>query len=417
MSTKLTRYCMIKIFSNKVACLLGLLSLFFMLLSFSSCRKDIPVIKAAQNYPGDSYPNLFEAFWNGMNSNYVFWDIDTTNWDKVYSTYKPLFAQLTTFNSSNQQLAEQYFSQLTTGLIDSHYNLTFETTGNNFSPSVNRKLSIDPGYFSDSSTPAAVLDLLIPNKYISPSTLVMGTDVVTLDGAQTSFKAVSGIINNNILYLYFNHFAFSLAGANTTPVFKYFFNAIHNLPPAIKGVVIDLRGNGGGELTDLDYLVGQMVSKQFTFGYTRAKNGIGRLDFTPWAPAVVKPWSGGSSNITVPIVALADHLSASMSEIVTMAIKTLPNGKFIGTRTWGANGPLAPNAYLNGGQFTIGVPTFGAKGYLFTNTSSTLFKYINGDIYEGKGVPPDIYAHETTNAYNNGIDLVMDATINYVNAH
>jgi carboxyl-terminal processing protease len=408
---------MSKIFSNKLVYLLGLLPLFLMLISISSCRKDIAIVKAAQNYPGDTYPNLFEAFWNGMNCNYVYWDIDTTNWDKVYSTYKPLFAQLTDFSSSNEQLAEQYFGQMTAGLIDSHYNLTFEVTGNTFNPYINRKLSINPGYFSDSSTPTAALDLLIPNKYIDASTLKMGTDAITLDGAQTSLKAVSGTINNNILYLYFNHFAFSKAGANTTPVFNYFFNAIHNLPANIKGVVIDLRGNGGGELTDLDYLVGQMVTKQFTFGYTRAKNGIGRLDFTPWAPAVVKPWSGGSANITVPIVALADHLSASMSEIVTMAIKTLPNGKFIGTRTWGANGPLAPNAYFNDGQFTIGVPTFGTKGYLFTLTSSTIFKYINGDIYEGKGVPPDIYARETTDAFRNGDDLVIDETIRYIKTH
>lgn len=385
--------------------------------SFSSCRKDLTASNNAQNYPGDSYPDLFQAFWSGMNSNYVFWGIDSTDWDKMYTTYKPLFDNLKTFNNTNETLAEQYFAEMTKGLIDSHYNLTFELTGNSFSPSENRLLSINPNFFTDSTFPSAVLDSLIPKKYIDAATLVQGVDTITLDGSATAFKAVSGTINNSILYLYFSNFAISQASVNTQPVFNYFFSMIHNLPNYIKGVVIDLRGNGGGEIADLDYLVGQMITSQLNIGYTRAKNGIGRLDYTPWAPAVVKPWVGGSVKITVPIVALADHLSASMSELTTMAIKTLPNGKFIGTRTYGANGPLAPSVYYNGGQFTIGTGAFGSTGYLFTYTSSTMFKYINGDIYEGKGVPPDIYARETTAAYQSGSDLVVDAAINYIKSH
>jgi C-terminal processing protease CtpA/Prc len=128
----------------------------------------------------------------------------------------------------------------------------------------------------------------------------------------------------------------------------------------------------------------------------------------------VKPWVGGAVNVTAPIVVLADHLSASMSELTTMAIKTLPNGKFIGTRTWGANGPLTSSVYFDAGQFTIGSAAFGSSGYMFVYTSSSMFKYLNGDIYEGVGVPPDIYARETTAAYLNGDDLVLDAAIKYI---
>jgi C-terminal processing protease CtpA/Prc len=403
-------------FRNKILYFFTFITIFLAILTTSSCRKDLPVVNAAQNYPGGSYPDLFEAFWNGMNSNYVFWGVDSTNWDKMYTTYKPLFAKLTTFDSASESTAENYFAAMTAGLIDSHYNLTFELTGNSFSPATYRRELMNPNYFTDSTFPSAVLDSLIPYKYIDASSLVMGTDTVSMEGSATPFTAVSGTINNSILYLYFSSFALSQAGANTSPVFNYFFNMVQNLPPYIRGIVIDLRGNGGGEVADLDFVVGQMIKTPVTFGYTRAKNGTGRLDYTPWAPAIVKPWYGGSANIKVPIVALADHLSASMAELTTMAIKTLPNGKFIGTRTWGANGPLAPQVYFNGGQFTIGTSTFGSTGYLFTYTSSTMFKYLNGSVYEGVGVPPDIYARETTAAYNSGEDLVVDAAINYINS-
>jgi hypothetical protein len=384
-------------------------------LALTSCRKTISSSPEATSYPGDNYPDIFQSFWNGMNTNYVFWGIDTTNWDNMYTVYKPLFDKLTIFDSADEALAEQYFSQMTQGLIDSHYTLDFELTGNAFQPATYRKLQQDPNFFTDSAFPAAVITSLIPTKYIDPSSLVMGTDTVTLEGSATPFTAITGTVRGSILYLYFSNFALSQAGANTGPVFNYFFNMLHNHYNDLKGIVIDLRGNGGGEIEDLDYLVGQMVTSQYTFGYTRYKNGVNRLDYTPWAPAVVKPWVGGSVNVTIPIVVMADHLSVSMSEITTMAIKTLPNGKFIGTRTWGANGPLTSSVYFDGGQFTIGSAAYGSSGYMFVYTSSSMFKYLNGDIYEGVGVPPDIYARETTAAYLAGDDLVLDAAIKYIN--
>lgn len=383
-------------------------------LALAGCRKTISSTPEATSYPGDNYPDVFQSFWNGMNNNYVFWGIDTTNWDQMYTIYKPLFDQLTYFNSTNEAKAEQYFQQMTQGLIDSHYTLNFITTGKSFSPAEYRRLQQDPNYFSDSTFPSYVLDSLVPKKYIDPSSLVEGTDMVTLQGTQTPFTAVSGTINGKILYLYFSNFVISQAGAKTSPVFTYFSNMIRSNYNNLKGIVIDLRGNGGGEVSDLDWLVGQMVTNQYTFGYTRYKNGVNRLDYSPWAPAVVKPWVGGSFHVTAPIVVLADHLSVSMSEIVTMAIKTLPNGKFIGTRTWGANGPLTSSVYFDGGQFTIGGAAWGSSGYMFVYTSSSTFKYINGDIYEGVGIPPDIYARETTAAYLNGDDLVLDAAIKYI---
>ena len=250
---------------------------------------------------------------------------------------------------------------------------------------------------------------LIPNNYIDASSLKKGTDSITFDGSKIAFTAVSGTIQNKILYLYFSDFAFNYSGAKVTPVLNYFFNTIAALPANIKGIVIDVRGNGGGEITDLDYLLGSMITKPLTFGYTRSKNGNGRLDYTPWAPAIVTP-QPGAVNITVPIVVLADHTSVSMAEITAMAVKTLPNGKFIGTTTWGANGPLAPLVYYNSGQFTVG-------SYLSVYTSSSMFKYLDGSIYEGKGVPPNIFAKETNAAYSSGVDLQLNAAISYISSH
>jgi carboxyl-terminal processing protease len=161
-------------------------------------------------------------------------------------------------------------------------------------------------------------------------------------------------------------------------------------------------------VTDLDFLVGRMIAKPLTFGYTRAKNGNGRLDYTPWAPAIVTP-QAGAAGISLPIYILADNFSVSMSELTTMAIKTLPNGKFVGETTWGANGPLAPGVYFNGGQFTSGTLL-----QMFVYTSSTMFKYLNGDIYEGKGVPPDYPVPDNLPVLQSGHDLPLEKAISLV---
>src|SRR5271154_5957134 len=99
------------------------------LCSFNSCDKFSPTVKAPTSYTDDNYSNTFEAFWNGMNTNYVFWDVDPTDWNQMYNTYKPLFAKMGPFNATNNILAENYFTEMTSNIIDSHYTLTFEKTG------------------------------------------------------------------------------------------------------------------------------------------------------------------------------------------------------------------------------------------------------------------------------------------------
>jgi len=169
-------------------------------------------------------------------------------------------------------------------------------------------------------------------------------------------------------------------------------------------LIIDVRGNGGGDINDLNFLVGRLISSPLKIGYTRYKNGNGRLDYTPWVDASITPQPGARA-VTQPVVVLADNFSVSLAELTTMAIHAMPNGKFIGETTWGANGPIAPNKYFNAGQFT-------AANFLFAYTSSSMFKYIDGNIYEGKGFPPDIAVPFDGRLLSRGDDPSLDAALN-----
>ena len=57
------------------------------------CRKSIDGERIT-SYSGQSYSDVFESFWKGMNENYMFWDIETVDWNNMYKTYKPRFEAL-----------------------------------------------------------------------------------------------------------------------------------------------------------------------------------------------------------------------------------------------------------------------------------------------------------------------------------
>jgi carboxyl-terminal processing protease len=378
-------------------------------LFLASCRKDVPSTNFSKTTVSNNFGDLFEAYWNGMNSNYVFWSIDTTDWDRVHNQYKPLFAALDINNEQDVKLSVNYFRQMTSGLIDGHYHISFPNSpfiaDSTIDPTYSRKLA-SPGYHDP--VPLGYFFYNLPKDYL---------DSGYLEGVDSSVDnelevAVTGTIKQNILYFYFSSFQleqfYYTPNSQAHAPIKSFLDKLSQLPSNIKGIIIDVRTNGGGAVTDLDFLAGRMISNPLTFGATRAKNGTGRLDYTPWAPAIVTPYPGATS-ITVPIIVVADHFSVSMSELTAMAIKTLPNGKLVGETTWGANGPIAPNADFNGGQFTVS-NSITVSVY----TSSTMFRYINNEIYEGKGVPPDYAVPYNLASLQNGVDPQLEKAISLI---
>lgn len=376
-----------------------------LLLMTMACRKDLPQLNDPQNYVNANFNEVFDGFWTGMNNNYVFWDIDTVNWDQVYRTYKPLFAKLNVNDSNDVRKAYTYFKQMTSGLVDSHYNISFADRwlkdSNSVNPAFQRKMA-SPDFHP--RIPIFHFYDTIPRHYLDA-----GRRGFT-NTPDKQYVAVSGTINQNILYLFFNGFSLkTLFNTDTINgvkrVEQYFFDALANRTD-LKGIIIDVRGNGGGDLDDLNFLLGKMVTQPVQFGYTRSKLGNGRLDYTPWAPAYVGPQPGGKA-ITIPIVMLADAWSVSMAEITTMAVKALPNGHFVGERTWGANGPLTGNKFYNGGQFSTG-------WLKLVYTSSLMFKYKDGNIYEGVGFPPDITVPYNPAALKAGRDLQLEAALSLI---
>ena len=93
-----------------------------------------------------------------------------------------------------------------------------------------------------------------------------------------------------------------------------------------EGLILDLRGNGGGLLTEAIEIVGLFVPKG-----TKVVETKGR------APQSSRTYSTGRAPIVpeLPLVVMVDEQSASASEIVSGALQDLDRAVIVGNRTFG----------------------------------------------------------------------------------
>jgi carboxyl-terminal processing protease len=377
--------------------------LFLLLLPplLAGCKKDIS--NPVSDQPPTTFGQAFDEFWNQVNVNYVYWDIDTTDWNAVYQQYKPLFSSLRLGDTADLRRSAGYFRQMTDGLTDHHFSITF-TDG------VLRDSSIIPAYDQYRLDPA----FRNPYSYLGSdvgyldSGYLTGLDNTTDPG--NTLEAATGTINGKILFFTCTRFNLSASWQSSTlngvqPVLQYFFQRLQS-PSGLTAILLDFRDNPGGDVNDLNFLAGQFTTQPLHFGYTRNKSGNGQLDYTPWINANVSP-QAGAQDVTLPIYILVDKYSQSMAEIMTMALRALPQCKVIGETTFGATGPFAANALYDDGPFDI-------PGFLSVTTSSVEFKYINGKIYEGKGFPPDYPVAFNLQSLDSGIDPQLNKALSLV---
>lgn len=140
-----------------------------------------------------------------------------------------------------------------------------------------------------------------------------------------------------------------------------------------KGLIVDLRENGGGALPDVYSILGRFVEAKTLIYYSRIKTGPGHDEFSKAQPAYVEPYEGVRYNKKV--VFLVDRGTYSAGSFLSLATKALDNITLIGDTTGGGLG------LPNGGQLPNG------WRYRFSITQ-TLTLDQKPD-YEN-GVPPDI---------------------------
>lgn len=130
-----------------------------------------------------------------------------------------------------------------------------------------------------------------------------------------------------------------------------------------KGLIIDLRDNGGGLLDTALDMLDQILPKKLVV-YTKDKNGVAEEYYTK-----------DDKEINIPIVILVNGNSASASEVFCGALRDYGKAKLLGTKTFGKGIVQSSFAFRDG------------TGLKFTTSKYYTPKGIN---IHGTGFEPDI---------------------------
>lgn len=452
-----------------------------MALCVLSCRQASTVvqnpnqIEAALCLP--TYASRFDYFWRALNSHYVFWDIDTTDWDTVYKTYLPKFEgmdkQVSTASDEEKEkvlsetfmLAAFNYMVLTNTLIDHHMNFTvFDPyrTGIKFNicpydkeiqsrdyyhPKLTTAKSESGNIACDWSEGTEIVSYFteggaggtadgyktavnlaqadeIAVKYMekyNPETKegTAATDDVVLEYCIAYDFTIDKMSSDmHVIYLAISSYSVSawietyenspeVCPSDTDEAFAWkagktllsFFKTVRQYYDSknLAGIILDNRGNSGGNPEDLSYLIGLYTGEPFTLYYSKNKEGFGKTDYSSEVPGTISPNTAKSEyycdlvSADIPYVVLVDLHSISCGELSTTGISSMKNGYVIGERTFGATGAIfADPAMLT---ITYG-GTFGdaEKGPVFAYTAAWNTKLYTRDGYkslEGYGVTPD----------------------------
>ena len=158
----------------------------------------------------------------------------------------------------------------------------------------------------------------------------------------TDYKIASGlyykILDDNIGYIRYESFSSGIGAGNLTEVLSHFM--------LCRGLIIDIRNNGGGELTNAEKLAARFTNEKLLVGYIQHKTGPGHSDFSDMEPCYLEP--AASLRWQKPVCVLTNRHVFSAANEFTMYMKALPNVKIIGDHTGGGAGMPFSSTLPNG---------------------------------------------------------------------
>ncbi len=154
-----------------------------------------------------------------------------------------------------------------------------------------------------------------------------------------------------------------------------------------KGLILDLRNNGGGYLEQGIAVASEFLPKGKMVVYE--KYGDGRLEEN------LSRGNGAAENI--PLAALVNEGSASASEIVAGALQDYGRAKLVGTQTYG-KGSVQNFIPLSNNQGAVGI-------------TAALWLTPNKRLIDKIGLTPDVVVNFTEADYNAGRDPQLEAAV------
>lgn len=293
----------------------------------------------------------FEALWKIIDEQYCFLDYKQIDWNAIHDQYQPLI----TPNMSSDGLFE-ILGNMLAELKDGHVNL-----------------------YSASNT-ARYWDWYLDYPRNYDEALVeqyLGRDYRIASGLKYT------ILEDNIGYISYTSFSDGIGEGNLDEALSYL--------AACNGLIIDVRNNGGGNLTYSTRLAARFTNERVLTGYILHKTGPGHSDFSEPEPIYVDPSDG--VRWQKKAVVLTNRHSYSATNDFINAMRYMPQVTLLGDKSGGGSGLPFTSELPNG--WTV---RFSASPHLDADKQQIEF-----------GIDPDVKVDMTEEDKTRGLDTLIEA--------
>ena len=270
-----------------------LLLLLVLVLGLSSCQK------GETEYDDSPQANL-NALWTIIDQQYCFLDYKEQELGISWANIRTKYSSRLNPKMSRAQLFE-VLCQMVGELKDGHVNISSSVDlGRNWSWKEDYPLNLDEE---------------VRNAYL-----------------QNDYNLAAGlkyrILPDNIAYVVYESFQSAIGEGNLDDML--FGLRMCN------GMILDIRGNGGGELTNVEKLASRFTNEKVLVGYRSHKTGTGHNDFSPLEAEYVTPSKG--VRWQKPCVVLTNRSCYSAANTFVRDMKEMPLVTIMGDQTGGGSG-------------------------------------------------------------------------------
>lgn len=307
--------------------------------------------------PTTTPTSIFEQVWTFTDQNYSFFDYKGINWDSVKTVYQNKISDDMSEEALFDTLANMLFL-----LRDGHVNLQSD-----FNRSRNWHWYLD--------YPTNYDYALLERNYFKDQQQYIGSFILY------DF--------NDVGYINYESFMNGVSPDDMDYVIDKFKN--------YKGLIIDVRNNGGGSLANVYAIANYFTDQDVDVAFEQDKIGPGHEDFDN--PTTLSLYhSENTESFTKPVVILTNRLCFSATNFFVTMMRQLPNVTIIGDNTGGGGG----------------IPTFTelSNGWIIRVSSSRLFT-LDGFNVEN-GIEPDIKVEQSIDNTNNGVDTLLETALTFL---
>ncbi len=255
----------------------------------------------------------FEYLWEEVDQKYSYFEHKGVDWNRVYEDYRPRITEQMTGRELFDVLAEMLYE-----LEDGHVNLS-----SSFDRSRNWDWYLDyPSNFNRE---------VVYRNYLGGDYLITGP--------------LHNQVIDSVLYIYYGSFAGEIREEH--------LDFLVERSQGLKGMIIDIRNNGGGSLRNGEMLASALVDEKVVYARKRIKNGPGKEDFSPWEAMTIEPREG--KRYEGPVVVLCNRSSYSASSLFAQMMKSLSHATLLGDHTGGGGGFPAYGELPNGWIYRVSV--------------------------------------------------------------